>query len=161
VSVRAATPADVAAIRAVEAAAFGRDDEADLVEALRADGAVLAELVFEDGGGVVGHILFSALRTDPPKAVAALAPVAVSPQAQGRGAGSALCRAGIETCRQLGQDAVLVLGEPAYYARFGFSAEAARTVRTVYSHLPAFMALALKPDALEPLLKAEYPAAFG
>jgi putative acetyltransferase len=161
VSVRAATPADVAEIRAVEAAAFGRYDEADLVEALRADDAVLAELVFENSSGVVGHILFSALRTDPPKAVAALAPVAVAPDAQGRGVGSTLCRAGIEACRALGQDAVLVLGEPAYYTRFGFSAEAARSVQTVYSHLPAFMALALEPGALVSAISVDYPKAFG
>lgn len=158
--IRDATAADFGAIRAVEAAAFGRDDEADLVEALRAEGAVLFELVVEQDGLVVGHILFSVLLTRPPKAVAALAPVAVAPEAQGRGVGAALCRAGVERCRALSVEAVAVLGDPAYYGRFGFSSKAAGALKTAYSQLPAFMALELESGALSKSLDVAYPMAF-
>jgi putative acetyltransferase len=159
--VRPATAADHAAIRRVEIAAFGRGDEAGMVEAVRAEGAVLAELVREDGGDIVGHVLFSRMTVTPARFMAGLAPVAVAPQAQGRGIGAALCRAGIESLRGLGAQAVVVLGHPDYYPRFGFSAEAAKLLASPYSGSPAFMALELVPSALREPLKVDYPAAFG
>jgi len=87
--------------------------------------------------------------------------VAVAPEAQGRGIGAALCRAGIEAVRALGVEAVVVLGHPDYYPRFGFSAEAARRLASPYAGSPAFMALELAPGALAAPLKVDYPAAFG
>jgi putative acetyltransferase len=159
--VRSATDADHAAIRRVEAAAFGRDDEAGMVEAARAEGAALAELVEERDGEVVGHILFSRMTVTPARFFAGLAPVAVTPGAQRRGIGDALCRAGIEAVRALGAEAVVVLGHPDYYPRFGFSAEAARRLASPYAGSPAFMALELAPGALARPLKVDYPAAFG
>ena len=158
---RPATAADHAAIRRVEIAAFGREDEARMVEAARAEGAVLAELVAEQNGEIVGHILFSRMTVTPARFFAGLAPVAVSPKAQGRGIGAALCRAGIEAVRTLGAAAVVVLGHPDYYPRFGFSAEAARRLASPYAGSPAFMALELTPGALAAPLKVDYPAAFG
>ena len=158
---RPATAADHAAIRRVEIAAFGREDEARMVEAARAEGAVLAELVDERNGEIVGHILFSRMTVTPARFFAGLAPVAVSPKAQGRGIGAALCRAGIEAVRTLGAAAVVVLGHPDYYPRFGFSAEAARRLASPYAGSPAFMALELTPGALAAPLKVDYPAAFG
>jgi len=124
--VRPARPEDFAAIHAVEAAAFGREDEALIVETVRADGAALVELVAEEAGHIVGHILFSRMTTDPGKQMAGLAPVAVLPDAQRRGWGQVLCRAGIDELRRMGAEAVVVLGHVHYYPRFGFSAEAAR-----------------------------------
>jgi putative acetyltransferase len=159
--VRPATAADHAAIRRVEAAAFGRDDEADMVEAARAEGAALVELVEEQDGEIVGHILFSRMSVTPARFIAGLAPVAVAPQAQGRGIGDALCRAGIEAARALGAEAVVVLGHPDYYPRFGFSAEAARWLASPYAGSPAFMALELTPGVLAAPMKVDYPAAFG
>jgi len=159
--IRPATPRDFAAIHAVEAAAFGREDEALIVEAARTEAAALVELVAEDEGQIVGHILFSRMTTEPLKRFAGLAPVAVDPEAQGRGLGAALCRAGIDLLRTMGADAVVVLGHPTYYPRFGFSAEAAKLIASPYAGLPAFMALELTPGALAAPIKADYPAAFS
>jgi len=159
--VRPAAAADHAAIRRVETAAFGREDEADIVEGVRSEGADLVELVAERDGQIVGHILFSRMTTQPARVMAGLAPVAVSPEAQGRGIGDALCRAGIEALRALGVEAVVVLGHPDYYPRFGFSAAAAKPLASPYAGSPAFMAMELAPGALAEPLKADYPAAFG
>jgi putative acetyltransferase len=159
--VRAPKPKDFAAIHAVEAAAFGREDEALLVETVRAEGAALVELVAEEEGQIVGHILFSRMTTQPLKRIAGLAPVAVLPDAQNRGWGQVLCRAGIEALRGMGAEAVVVLGHEAYYPRFGFSREAARLIASPYAHLPAFMALELAPGALGAPIKVDYPRAFG
>ncbi|HEX3916408.1 MAG TPA: N-acetyltransferase [Caulobacteraceae bacterium] len=160
--VRPARPDDYPAIHAVEAAAFEHEDEANLVEAVRAGGAVLVELVAEGAGGeIVGHILFSRMTVTPPRFFAGLAPVAVSPTLQGKGVGDALCRAGIEALRAMGCEAVVVLGHPDYYPRFGFSVDAARQLESPYAGGPAFMAMELAPGALAGPLKVDYPAAFG
>src|SRR5262249_10126875 len=114
---------DAAAIRAVHCAAFPTDAEAHLVDQLRAAGQARVSLVAEVEGRVVGHIVFS-----PVSVVAlpdgrqglGLAPLAVVPEQQGRGVGSALTRAGLAVCRQEGCPFVVVLGHPAYYPRFGF-----------------------------------------
>ena len=158
---RPATVADHAAIRRVEAAAFGRPDEAAMVEAARAEGVTLVELVEERDGEIVGHILFSRMKVKPAKFIAGLAPVAVAPEAQGGGIGAALCRAGIEAVRAMGAEAVVLLGHPDYYPRFGFSTEAARLMASPYAGSPAFMALELTPGALACPLKVDFPAAFG
>lgn len=158
--IRPAAAADWDAIHVVETAAFGRPDEADLVDALRADGDALVELVAEEGGAIVGHILFSPLATDTGAAFAALAPVAVAPGRQKDGLGGALILAGLDACRAKGIAAVILLGHPDYYPRFGFSAEAARTVKAPFSG-PAFMGLALTKDALAGPVTITYAKAFG
>jgi putative acetyltransferase len=159
--VRAPKPQDFAAIHAVEAAAFEREDEALIVDAVRAEGAALVELVAEEEGQIVGHILFSRMTCKPARRMSALAPVAVLPDAQGRGWGQVLCRAGIEELRRMGAEAVVVLGHVDYYPRFGFSREAAKLIASPYAHLPAFMALELVPGALAVPIKVDYPRAFG
>ncbi len=153
--VRAATPADHAAIRAVNRDAFGRDDEADLVDQLRADGDSLVELVAVDDE-IVGHILFSAMAVGDITA-AALAPMAVRTTQQRRGVGTALVEAGLAACRV---PAVIVLGHPNYYPRFGFSAALAEKLKAPFSG-PAFMALEFTPGALKPGAQARYAKAFG
>ena len=158
---RPATPADHAAIHAVEAAAFGREVEARIVVDTRAEGAALVELVAEEEGRIVGHILFSRMRCDPPRFVAGLGPVAVSPERQSRGIGDALCRAGVEAVRALGAEAVVLLGHPTYYPRFGFSHALAAPLASPFAKNEAFMGLELKPGALAPPLKVDFPAAFG
>jgi putative acetyltransferase len=159
--VRPATPGDHTAIHAVEAAAFGREDEARIVVDTRAEGAALVELVAEENGRIVGHILFSRMRCDPPRFIAGLGPVAVSPEMQNRGIGDALCRAGIEAVRTLGAEAVVLLGHPTYYPRFGFSHALAAPLESPFAGSEAFMGLELKPGALTPPLKIAFPAAFG
>ena len=158
---RSATPADYPAIHAVEAAAFGQEDEALMVEAARAEGAALVELVEEHDGGIVGHILFNRMTCDPARFIAGLAPVAVEPAFQGRKIGDALCRAGIEAVRAMGAEAVVVLGHPAYYPRFGFSPALTQGLVSPYAGREAFMGLELVPGALTPPLKIDFPAAFG
>jgi putative acetyltransferase len=159
--IRYARADDHPAIAALLEAAFGQADEARLVERLRADGDMLFELVALDADAVVGHILFSRLWADRYEMFAALAPVAVRPDLQNGGHGSALVRAGLESAKEFGAHGVLVLGHPAYYPRFGFTAQAAAQVTSPHSGSPAFMALALEPGAFDQPLTVAYPDAFG
>ncbi|HNB26853.1 MAG TPA: N-acetyltransferase [Alphaproteobacteria bacterium] len=157
---------DLPEIREVNRLAFGRAEEAELVDRLRAEGDALISLVAEGKPGRLdGHILFSPLPiTRPDGAVltgAALAPVAVRPERQNQGIGGALVRAGIAACREVSVDVVVVLGHPAYYPRFGFSAERARNLEAPFSG-PPFMALELRPGCLDgPRGKVRYARAFG
>ena len=159
--IRYATPQDHTAIAEVTEAAFARPDEARLVEQLRADEDTMFELVAEDDGAVVGHILFSRLWADRDDLYAALAPVSVTPGRQAAGLGSALIRAGLERAPQFGAVGVLVLGDPGYYGRFGFSRDAALEVRSPLSRLAGFQALALFEGAFEGPMTVAYPSAFG
>lgn len=120
--IRRERPDDIPAIRAVVTEAFGRPGEADLVDALRAAAALSLSAVAEIGGRLVGHVGFSPITIgDTQHAMAlALAPVAVVPQCQRQGIGSALVRWGLGQCPGLQCSIVVVLGEPAYYKRFGF-----------------------------------------
>ena len=159
--VRHARPGDRAAIAQVNLAAFGRPGEGDLVERLRADGEAVVELVAEQDGEVVGHILFSRLWADSPELFVALAPMSVRPGRQRAGVGSALVARGLQTLKDLGAGGVIVVGHPAYYPRFGFTPQAAAAIRAPYSGSPAFMALALSQGALDAPLTIAYPQAFG
>lgn len=138
--IRPVAPGDDAAIREILLAAFPGPDEANLVERLRKDGDAAIELAAEDDGRIAGHILFSPMKA--PFRALALAPVAVAPDRHGRGIGSALIEAGHELARQQGWDAIFVLGEPAYYRRFGYDPAAAASFDTPYAG-PYFMVLPL------------------
>ena len=165
-NIRPALPEDHAVIRALVTAAFAtlaqsNGKEAEIVEGVRGEGCVLVELVAQDEGEIVGHVLFSRMTCDRPLLVAALGPVAVAPHRQSHGVGSALIRTGLEACQALDAQAVIVLGHPDYYPRFGFSADAATQIDSPYAGSPAFMALALEAGALDHPLKSDYPAAFA
>ncbi len=144
-TIREACSGDFADIRRILIAAFGQRAEANLVEALRETGDAIVELVAEEGDTIVGHILLSALKL--PANCLALAPVCVAPDRQGQGVGSALIHAALEKAREEGWLAVFVLGDPAYYTRFGFSPDAAAKFETTYPKA-YFMALELTPAAL-------------
>ncbi len=151
-------------IRTVNEAAFGRSDEADLIDALRAEGVVLLSLVAELDDQIVGHILFSRMTIETAQAAipaVSLAPMAVLPDHQGHQIGSRLVQDGIVQLRELGERIVLVLGHEHYYPRFGFSAEAASHLSSPFPP-EAFMALELQEGALAGIKGAvRYPAAFG
>jgi putative acetyltransferase len=152
------------AVRSIHEAAFGRPEEADLVDNLRSEGTVLLSLVAELEQQITGHILFSRMSiatSTGPVPAAALAPVAVHPEYQRRGIGAQLIRRGLDLLRAQGERIVIVLGHPDYYSRFGFSSEKARYLESPFPP-EAFMAIELGPGALEGVRgKVSYPAAFG
>jgi putative acetyltransferase len=113
---------DVPKIHAVNRAAFDGATEADIVDLLRSGVEHVISLVAEEDGEIIGHIMFSPVRLAGAADVApmVLAPMAVTPQRQRAGIGSALVRAGLEECQRLRIDAVFVVGHPTYYPRFGF-----------------------------------------
>ena len=153
VRIRSESKVDRQAIRAVTEAAFGRPEEADLIERLRAERAVLVSLVALMGQRLIGHVLFSRMLIESAHGAVpavALAPVAVLPEVQRQGVGGALIRGGLERLRARDERIVIVVGHPAYYPRFGFAASAARAL--VHPFPPdAFMALELAPGALDNL----------
>jgi putative acetyltransferase len=157
-------PGDHPAVAEVNRQAFGgRDDEARLVERLRKGGYARVSMVAEFGGRVVAHVLFSDLPIVTARGIVAalaLAPMAVVPEFQSRGVGSALGTAALERCRAEGHRIVVVLGHPGFYPRFGFSAALARQLESPYSG-EAFMALELVPGAMEGVRgRVQYPPPF-
>ena len=162
--IRPAGPDDHDEIRAVNLAAFPTASEADLVDALRANGDGLIERVAVLDGAVIGHILFTTLglageQDNLPGA--ALAPVAVLPEHQNRGVGGRLIVDGVEACRSLGVAAIVVLGHPAYYPRHGFTAQAAANLHEPFDAGDAFMAMELEKDSLKQPRRPLYAAPFG
>src|ERR1700733_6030988 len=143
--VREEQPRDRDQVRKVNETAFGRSDEADLIDKLRTEGAVLLSLVAEVDGQVIGHIMFSRMTVETrqrPVAAVSLAPMAVLPEHQGRQVGSQLIRRGLAQLREKGEHIVIVLGHERYYPRFGFSCEKARHLASPFPP-EAFMALEL------------------
>jgi putative acetyltransferase len=134
------SPADRAAVRRVNTLAFGQPNEADLVDALRDVVSPIVSLVAREGAEVVGHIFFTPVTVEPgaaeagepsatdrerpahaaPWSAIALGPMAVLPNRQRQGIGSALVTAGLEACGQRGDTVVCVLGHPGFHPRSGF-----------------------------------------
>jgi putative acetyltransferase len=142
---------DRLAIRSVHRSAFPGENESELVDALRAGGYSRLSLVAEEKDDLLGHILFSELAivtATSTVAALALAPLAVTPSRQRRGIGSALVREGLRRCADQGHRIVLVVGHPAYYPRFGFSAQLAKKLTSPYAG-DGFMALELVTGALQ------------
>ena len=137
----------------VEAAAFGKRAEAELVDALRAGADPFLSLVAEEEGEIVGHVFLSPVGIEvQPEGLraGALGPIGVWPARQGAGIGSALVRAGLERSRELGWRAVFLVGNPAYYSRFGFVP--ANPLGFQYgkpAFEPAFQVAVLEEGALE------------
>jgi putative acetyltransferase len=164
VILRRENPDERVAVHSLNEAAFGRPDEADLVDRLRTEGAVLASFVAEWERRIVGHILFSPMLIETaggPISAVALAPMAVAPEHQRRGVGGQLIRHGLDWLRGRGEQVVIVLGHQDYYPRFGFSSDRARSLASPFP-AKAFMALELLPGALDGIRgRVRYPHAFG
>ena len=111
---------DVPAVRDLNRRAFWQDQESNIVDALRANGAALLSLVATLNGQVVGHIMYSPLSIDGKFEGAALGPMAVLPQCQRRGIGSRLIEAGNRKLKDDGCPFIIVVGHADYYPRFGF-----------------------------------------
>ena len=135
-AVRSEHSGDVTAIHAVNVAAFPTSAEALLVDRLRARDDLVLSLVAEHGREIVGHAAFSRIvieRDGAPGRAVALAPIAVLPQHQRKGIGTALIERGLALLDGTGEVAVFVLGDPAYYSRFGFTVVEAARFTSEYS----------------------------
>jgi putative acetyltransferase len=150
VLIRPERPADWLGVHHVTESAFETHVEVDLIDALRRVPGIIS-LVAEHDDAVVGHILFSpvTLSNHPDLRIMGLAPMAVAPQHQRRGIGTALVNAGLERCRALGFGAVAVLGHAEYYPRFGFLPARQFGIGCEYD-VPddVFMVLELRPGFL-------------
>lgn len=164
--IRTETAEDRNSIAAVHDRAFKSTGEGRLVRLIRDSDAFVSGLsiVAEQDGAIVGHALFSKIalvEEGRDLNSLSLAPVAVLPEMQNRGIGQRLIREGIERARALGFSSILVLGDPAYYSRFGFQHGLAAKVQCKYL-CREFQGLELKPHSLTSLKSASafYPEAF-
>jgi putative acetyltransferase len=161
--IRAERAGDEPAISRLVTAAFAVAEhsdgtEASIVDRLRKAGALTKSLVAEEDGCIVGHIAFSPVTIDG-RVVGwfGLGPVAVQPQRQGDGIGSALIRDGLEQLKQSGAAGCVLVGAPTYYGRFGFAADDS----LIYPGLPAEYFQALSFTGEMPRGTVAYHPAFG
>jgi len=152
IAIRPATGGDVAAIDALLRKAFPDAGEAMLVQRLCIDGDMVLTLVAdeEDTGSLAGVIVHSRMAVEiagKPIAAVALAPLAVDPGQRGQGVAEALVRASLAQLADAGAMLVFVLGDPAYYERFGFSVDWARGFASPYAG-DYLMALPLQGGAM-------------
>lgn len=154
--IRAETSADQDAVRAITRAAFDREDEARLVDALRAKHRDrVISLVAECEGTITGHVLLTPARIENESGEVqmsgmALAPVSVRPDLQRTGTGSALCRSALSGAQARNAPFVILIGHPGYYPRFGFVPAAALGIACPYEGVPdeAFMIARLDRAAM-------------
>ncbi len=152
VTIRLETPEEISAIHQIHLAAFPTAEEAKLVDALRKNELPLLSLVAELDHNLVGHLLFSPVSLNPHSAqisIFGLAPLAVIPAHQNQGIGSMLVKEGLMRCRELGFDAVVVLGQPWFYPKFNFVPSINFEIQSEYE-VPdeVFMMQELKKGAL-------------
>jgi len=151
--IRREEPQDIPAIRQVNELAFGRSGEANAIDALRDRGAATLSLVAVIDDRVVGHLFFTPATietADHTWPALGLAPLAVLPEYQRQGIGSALMKAGLAECARLGYERVIVLGHPDYYSRFGFMRASQYGIRPAWEAPDeAFMVLELQRGALD------------
>ncbi len=137
--IRLERPTDAAAIHnlteiAFKSAPHASGTEARIVDALRANDALTLSLVAVANGEILGHVAFSPVTiTGAASQWQGLGPVSVAPERQGEGIGQALIREGLSRLRAAGCPGCVVLGDPGYYGRFGFSCDPELT----YGHVPS------------------------
>lgn len=151
-------------VRAIHKAAFATDAEARLIDRLHTDGDICLSLIAEEEGEAVGNAILSAMNVEAdgkPFQAAALGPIGVLPEHQKQGVGSALMTAAVDWARKEGFAAMFLLGDPRFYARFGFSIEAARPFASPYAG-PHWQALILDERFMLPKSgRADYARAFA
>ena len=151
--IRIEKPEDLEAVRNVNMAAFGRENEANLVDRLRGIASTFS-FVAVQSDRIVGHLFFSPVAVEGKcssnLSILGLAPVAVLPDYQRQGVGSLLIREGLKECARSGFQAVVVLGHPDFYPRFGFIPASKKSLKCEYD-VPdeAFMVLELASGALQ------------
>ena len=128
IEIREEQAGDLASIREVNRRAFGQDLEANIVDALRKNGAAQLSLAASVDGRIVGHIMFSPAGIGSVTGVA-LGPMAVLPELQRQGIGSRLVEAGIGELQRAGCPFIVVVGHPEFYLRFGFEPARSRDIR--------------------------------
>lgn len=146
--IRSEEPQDADAVRAVLESAFPTSLEGRLADALRAAGRLSVALVAVEDGAVVGWIAFSPVTAAGATGGLGLAPLAVQRTHQKRGIGAALVRSGLASCRLIGARYVVVLGDPAYYERFGFGPAGRWGLVDEYGGGDAFQSLELTPGGI-------------
>ena len=148
IAVRSEGPDDVGAIRDVHRRAFGGDLEGQIVDALRANGALLLSLVATIEARVVGHIAYSPATVGSVRG-AALGPMGVLPEWQRRGTGSALISEGNRRIANREFPFIVVVGHAGYYPRFGFVPAVECGLTSEWEVPPeVFMALILDPGKM-------------
>lgn len=151
--IRAEKPEDIEAVRQVNIGAFDRENEANLVDRLRGIAPTFS-FVAVQSDRIVGHLFFSPVavagKCPSNLSILGLAPVAVLPDYQRQGIGSLLIREGLKECARSGFEAVVVLGHPDFYPRFGFISASRKNLRCEYD-VPdeVFMVLELESGALQ------------
>ena len=150
--IRPEIPEDVDSIGYVNEQAFGQESESELIEKLRNRGVLTISLVALQDGEIVGHIAFSPVVIESGLSsfeATALAPMAVLPAYQRQGIGGQLIRAGLEECRRLVHEIVVLVGHPDYYPRFGFVPAKPKGIECEFE-IPeeAWMILELREGAL-------------
>jgi len=150
--IRPEEPSDRLAVRAVNEAAFGSSLEADIVERLHKNSESVVSLVAEVDSEICGHIMLSPVTINSNGSIQliGLGPMAVLPNHQRQGIGSNLVHEGLSQCRTKGFSAVVVLGHPEYYPRFGFAPASRYGITSKYD-VPdeVFMLLELQPGSLQ------------
>lgn len=156
---------DCAAVHTLNSSAFETSAEANLVDALRKEAAPIISLVAEEDSKIVGHIMFSpvSLSGNSEVNIMGLAPMAIDAKYQRKGIGSALVRAGLEQCKEIDFNTVVVLGHPEYYPRFGFKPSSQSGIKCEYD-VPedVFMVMELQQGYLHGMSGIiKYHAAFN
>jgi putative acetyltransferase len=161
--IRPEQPEDIEAIRQITKAAFApvehsSQTEAAIVDALREAGALTISLVAVADGDVVGHVAFSPVAIDEAdKGWYGLGPVSVRPDRQKRGIGGTLIREGLGRLAQIAAKGCVVLGDPAYYGRFGFAHDPGLR----FGGAPAEYFMRLAFDGVMPSGHVSYHAGFN
>jgi len=167
VLIRPEIEADFPGVASVNTAAFGEDNEARLIGLIRHSDLYVPELslVAVADDTVIGHIMFSYMTLESPEgdlAILDLAPLAVHPDSQNRGVGTALTLHGLDLVEQRGEPLVLVEGIPAYYPRFGFERASPHGITPPSPTIPdeAFMVKLLPTYTTKYRGRVRYPPAF-